>query len=722
MPDVIKVEDQYYIRATSPVLDDRTRVLKSGDIVGIFDRWGDIERVGPGSHGLYFNDTRFLSRFVLRLENGPLQLLSSTIREHERLLDVNLANADVVVDGRVVVRRETVHIVRSKFVYENTSYERLTFANYGPDPVDLSFSLFVSADFADIFEIRGVERRRRGERLADLLEPDGLVFSYAGLDGVLRRTRISCCPPPRTVSPSVLGFRLALASRGRQDFYFTVDCETPTAPPAVLTYQAAGKVLGDSIHDAEGRACTMTTSLADANRWLERSTADLLMMLTDRDGGSYPYAGIPWFNAPFGRDGVITALECLWMYPGIARSVLAYLASTQALEVDAARDAEPGKILHESRSGEMAATGEVPFARYYGSVDATPLFVLLASEYYLRTGDLDFIAGIKPNIDRALEWIDRYGDSDGDGFVEYKRMSARGLEQQGWKDSSDSVFHADGCLVEGPVALSEVQAYVFGAKRGAAEIEKAFGDNRRADLLAAEAQRLQEQFEKTFWSEELGTYVLALDGKKQPCRVRASNAGHCLYIGIASPQHARQVADSLLADDCFSGWGVRTLSSREVRYNPISYHNGSVWPHDNALIAYGLARYGLKEQALAIAAALFDVSRFVNLQRLPELFCGFARQPWAGPILYPVACSPQSWAIASVYLLAQACLGITVSPLDSPAIRFEKPLLPKPLECIDIKQLPVGNGKIDLRLRQTGHGLELDLLRQTGGISAVMNQ
>jgi glycogen debranching enzyme len=277
-------------------------------------------------------------------------------------------------------------------------------------------------------------------------------------------------------------------------------------------------------------------------------------------------------------------------------------------------------------------------------------------------------------------------------------------------------------LVEGPVALCEVQAYVFGAKRGAAKLAKALGENRRARELADEARQLQVRFEKAFWSEDLGSYVLALDGKKQPCQVRASNAGHCLYIGIASPEHAKQVADTLLAEDCFSGWGIRTLSSREVRYNPISYHNGSVWPHDNALFAYGLARYGLKERALAIVAGLFDVSRFVNLQRLPELFCGFTRQPAVGPTLYPVACSPQSWAIASVYLLAQACLGITVSPLQSPAIWLEKPLLPKAVDYVDIRRLPVGDSSLDLRLRRSADGLELEVVRQTRKVEVFLNR
>ena len=704
------------------MVDDRKRVLKSGETLAIFDRYGDIEPAGLGSHGLYFNDTRFLWRCALRLERAPLQLLNSTIHEKERCLVVELANPDIAVDGEVVVSRETLHVLRSKFICDNACYERLRFSNYSLVPVEVTFTYLVGADFADMFEIRGVKRERRGHRLDDLVQPDELVYSYIGLDGVLRRTRISASPRPESVSSSELNFRVRLEPKGHQEFYLTFACESGDSPPPRRFYDAAFIALQHSVQASESRTCTLSAPHEDLNRWLTRSSADLDMMLTYNGENPYPYAGIPWFNAPFGRDGIITALECLWMNPWVARGVIAYLASTQAHEFNPASDAEPGKILHEARKGELAATGEVPFARYYGSVDATPLFVVLASEYFRRTGDRQFLEQIQPNIDLALQWIDRYGDADGDGFIEYKRKSQRGLEQQGWKDSSDSVFYADGNLVAGPVALCEVQAYVFGAKRGAAELMRALGQDRRADQLASEADLLQKRFEEAFWCDELGTYVLALDGKKRACKVRASNAGHCLYIGISSPEHASRVAATLLAEDSFSGWGIRTLSSLERRYNPISYHNGSVWPHDNALIAYGLARYGFKEAALRIAAALFDVSRFVDLHRLPELFCGFARQPGDGPTLYPVACSPQSWAVASVFLFAQACLGITISPFDSPAVRLDRPLLPDAVEYIDIKNLSIGDSIVDLRLRPGSVGARVGIERQGGRVEvAVMH-
>jgi glycogen debranching enzyme len=371
--------------------------------------------------------------------------------------------------------------------------------------------------------------------------------------------------------------------------------------------------------------------------------------------------------------------------------------------------------MHETRRGELATLGEIPFKRYYGSVDATPLFIILAAAYYERTGDHAFIESIWSNIELALQWIDRYGDIDGDGFVEYARRSPKGLVHQGWKDSKDAVCHADGTLADGPIALCEVQGYVYAAKRGAAEIAAKLGDTALAQDLLRQAQALQGRFAEVFWCAELETYALALDGQKRLCRVRASNAGHCLFSEIATTAHAERTAHTLMGKGVFSGWGIRTLAAPEVQYNPMSYHNGSIWPHDNALTAYGFGRYGLRESVLQILTGLFDASLFIDLHRLPELFCGFPRRPGEGPTLYPVACAPQSWAAASVFLLLQACLGLSVRA-HPPQVSFSYPLLPPYLQEVCIKNLRVGEASVDLFIRNHAQDVSINIARRQGKV------
>ncbi|HXG12976.1 MAG TPA: amylo-alpha-1,6-glucosidase [Gemmataceae bacterium] len=712
------VEDPYYILATSPPADEYTRVLKEGETFAVFDHFGDIKPIGMQEEGIYYEGTRFLSCLILRLGRDRPLMLSSNVKRDNALLTVDLTNPDIPVEGGVIPHG-TVHLFRSKFLWQGCCYERLRLHNHGLRPVALSFSLQFQADFADIFEVRGTRRARRGEHLEPVVATDGVILSYRGLDGVIRRTRIRFAPSPRELTASEARFELALPPQQEATFFVTFAFEVGGLQVTPLAYEQAASQAASRLKAARERCCHVYTSNEQFNDWVNRSLCDLHLMITETPHGPYPYAGVPWFSTAFGRDGIITALECLWLDPSIARGVLAFLASTQATEVIPEQDAEPGKILHETRRGEMAALGEIPFGRYYGSVDATPLFVLLAGAYYERTGDRALVERIWPNLERALEWIDTYGDLDGDGFVEYARHSPKGLVHQGWKDSQDAVFHADGTLAEGPIALCEVQGYVYAAKRQAAALAAALEQGERAARLRAEAEALRQRFEQAFWCEDLSTYALALDGKKRPCRVRTSNAGQCLFTGIVSPERAQRVARTLMREDSFSGWGIRTVAAAEARYNPMSYHNGSVWPHDNALIAFGLARYRLREEVLRVLTGMFDASLFVDLHRMPELFCGFPQRPGEGPTLYPVACAPQSWAAAAVFLLLQACLGLHVDGVNR-RISFSYPVLPAFLKKVHISNLQVGDATVDLRLERHRADVGVNVLRREGEVEIAV--
>ncbi len=718
---IIRVKDQFYIHAESSLVDDRTRVLKHGETFAVFDRYGDVQPLEAFTHGLYHEGTRYLSHLELFLGAERPMFLSSTVKEDNAALTVDLTNLDVSDNGRIVLRRGTVHILRSRFLWDGVCYEQVHLAHYGLEPIELDLSFKFDADFADIFEVRGTTRTRRGTRLPSQVTADGVTLGYTGLDGVERRTQIRFEPKPDSLSETHAVFTRRLEPKQEMTVAFTVACERSGCHTPAFSYDHACSRANQSMHDSMALDCEVTSSNWQFNNWLQRSRTDLHMMITQTPQGSYPYAGVPWFSTPFGRDGIITAMEYLWVNPEVAKGVLHYLAANQATDTDAARDAEPGKILHESRLGEMAALKEIPFGRYYGSVDSTPLFVMLAGAYYERTADLEVIRGLWPHLELALAWLDQSGDCDGDQFIEYARQSKNGLVHQGWKDSHDSVSQADGSMVEAPIALCEVQGYAYAAKLSAAVCAEALGFAERATRLRTEAAALQARFEAAFWSDALGNYALALDGAKRPCLVQASNAGHCLYAGIAGEAHARRVADTLLGPSMFSGWGVRTLGDREVRYSPMSYHNGSIWPHDNALIAMGMARYGMTEHALTILHAMFDASLYMDLHRLPELFCGFSRREGEGPSLYPVACSPQAWSAGAAYMLVAAALGLTIDA-KAKRVAFRRPLLPDFIEELTLRNLTIGSASVDLRISKGRVGLSIEAVRQSGDVEVVVQK
>jgi glycogen debranching enzyme len=717
MSEVLQIKDQHYILATSSLADGRRRVLKQGETFAVFDRYGDIIQIGAREQGIYHKGTRHVSGLRLRVGSKRPLLLSSSVTSDNSLIVVDLENPGIEEHGRTV-RRGLIHLSRSNFLWQGRCYESCQITNYAAQEFEIDVCYEFSADFADIFEVRGETRQRRGTYLEPAAAGDRVVLGYDGLDGVRRFSFFDFSPPPVYLDASNARFRVNVKPKQQRTLYVTVSCDqTPDGPAP--NYETALRDAASELSGLAAKDCEVGTSNEQFNDWLNRSYADLRMMITLTGQGLYPFAGIPWFSTQFGRDGIITAMEALWAMPEMARGVLSYLASTQADSVNADRDAEPGKILHERRDGEMAALGEIPFGCYYGSVDSTPLYVMLAGQYFRRSGDREFIESIWPHVIRALEWIDRYGDLDGDGFVEYARRSHDGLRNQGWKDSEDSIFHANGELATGSIALCEVQGYVYEAKQEASYLASVLGDEAMSLQLAREALGLRERFEKAFWCEDISFYAAALDGRKQPCCVRTSNVGHCLWTGLVGGKRARQVCETLLSESFYSGWGVRTVAASEVNYNPMSYHNGSIWPHDNALIAQGLARYGFRLEASRLLTGLFETSIFADLHRLPELMCGFPRRQSEGPTLYPVACAPQAWAAAAVFQLLQACLGLSTD-VSLRQLRFDYPILPRWLEQVSIKNLRVGEAVVDLQLTRHPEDVGVGVLRREGHLDVIV--
>lgn len=711
--------ESHHVLAASSLTDERIRVLKHGDTFALFDQHGDIRADQFAESGVYHDGTRFLARFQLELDGARPFLLSSTVRDDNDQLVVALTNPDLLRDGSVYLTLGSLHLAWRKLLWRGAVYQELRVENHTETAAEFNITLRFAADFADIYEIRGMRRKVRGRDRTPEIGRDQVLLRYVGLDRVMRSSVIQFTPAPARMTAACASYDMSVAPQQAEVIHIAVGCKREPSDMPLSTFERARTGLRRELESQAAACALIETENEQFNALIKRATADLHMLTTSLPTGPYPYAGVPWFNTPFGRDGIITALECLWTNPSLARGVLAYLASTQAIEIIPEQDAEPGKILHETRSGEMAALGEMPFARYYGSVDATPLFVVLAGAYLQRTGDVGLVQSILPNIEAALHWMDRFGDPDGDGFIEYQAHAAGGLIHQGWKDSDDAIFHADGAPAEGPIALCEVQGYAWAAWKAGERIARLM---HRADLAtqcADRAGRVRQNFDRAFWCEELSLYAIALDGNKRPCRVRASNSGHCLFSGIAATDHASRVSYALLQPELFSGWGIRTLAAGEARYNPMGYHLGSVWPHDNALIAAGLARYGFSEGAKRIFSGLFDAAMYFELNRVPELFCGFPREAGEGPVLYPVACAPQAWSAAAVFLLLEACLGLTIDALNRKII-FAHPALPPFLNRIRLSGIPVGQGTADLVVVRHDDDISVNVLKNEEDFEVIV--
>ncbi|MEO6350632.1 MAG: glycogen debranching N-terminal domain-containing protein [Candidatus Limnocylindrales bacterium] len=740
-------------------------ILKHDNLFMLCDAYGDVHIDSRGL-GLYERDTRVLSLYELRL-NGirPVVLRAGPAVNYRGT--IQMTNPDLFddeIDGldpsAMVLRRHSLGVVRDRVIGGGFG-ERITVENYTAATERARLTLRLDVDYADIFELRGFVRERRGERLAT--EGDGglLTFAYRGLDDAMRRTHVRLMPQMRVVGtdglipaagPVVLELDQTLQPGEKLTISVDVWTELPldsigqtvVMPPAEdeelsddgSDYAEASDASDASVAarasvNADEPAAThrawrtssasIETDRVLADRAFERSSADLRLLMNTGPGPDERYvaAGVPWFCGLFGRDSLITALQTVFVRPQLARWTLMLLARLQATEVDDWRDAEPGKILHELREGELAAAGEIPQGPYYGSIDATPLWLMLLDAYERWTADSELVDRLWPNAMAALRWMDEYGDLDGDGLLEYSRRSRDGLLHQGWKDSPDAIQSRDGRPAESPVALVEVQAYAYAARRAVARLAGVRGDDRLAATQLDAAEKLRQRFEDQFWMDDAGTYALALDGSKMQVNAVASNAGHALWAGIASPERAASVARTLMGPGMWTGWGIRTLSGRTAGYNPIGYHSGTVWPHDNAIAAAGFARYGLTDEARRVAGAMLEATMHFREARLPELFCGFDRDQSPMPVPFPVACAPQAWAAGSLFQILGALLGLQPNAREK-RLEIVRPSLPDALPSLRLRNLRVGEAVVDIHFSARDGSPTVEVERRTGDLDVVV--
>ena len=695
------------------------RVLAQGESFAVFETSGDIIESPAEALGFFYRDTRHLSRFELGIAGEVPHFLNSYASDDNTEVRANLTNPDLggTQDARLLPR-DLIQIQRTWVLEGTRLFQRIAIRNFAPSTVKIELDFLIGADFRDMFEVRGLTRKKRGETHAPRVKGSSLEFRYTGLDRIERATLVTFSTKPTRLSESSASFMLALRHNDSKEMEIGVAAhqEEPHSNGKIVVPRNFGDALKrrrGEIDSVVGGFTRITTSNQIANSLIARSLGDLAALTTANQRGDTIMAGIPWFATLFGRDSIITAFSVLPFFPHLAAGVVRTLASLQGSANNEPRDEQPGKIIHEMRACEMANTGEIPFGRYYGSVDSTPLFLWLIGRYVATTGDMSVAEELWPNVERALDWLGNHGDRDGDGYIEYKRETPRGLANQGWKDSLDAISHADGTLAKPPIALAEVQGYAYAAYSSLAELAGRLNKHDMRDHLREEARMLKANFERDFWLKKEKMLALALDGDKRPCAVMASNGAHCLAAGLVDGDRAAIFSERLLAEDMFSGWGVRTLSRRERRYNPMSYHNGSVWPHDNAMAALGLATAGRTDGAVKIMTGLFDAAAGLNNESLPELFCGFAREPSLGPVPYPVACHPQAWSAASVFLLLQSILGMEVLGLERRIVmRF--PRIPEWLEWIRFDDLRLGNSSISFVARRGRRGASIEVLEKHG--------
>lgn len=663
---------------------------------------GDIMPPGAPDTGFFHDDTRFLSRLELRVDGYRTVVLSSST-EQTFASQIELTTGKSTTRDTYEIPENTVHIRREQLLASDTLYDNFSFENFNFQELELVIELAYEADYMDVFQVRGVARQALGHYYQPIVRRDCIIFHYCGLDRVTRETVIQFSPEPETVDGTTVRWKLRLPPFKRFQLHTTIvphiESRRSRSSRPDFAQQLRMRREAFAVWDSHSSSFNSSNSIFD--KMVGTCKGDFHALQIPDKKERVIAAGIPWFATMFGRDSIIAAYQSLLLNPQLATETLRVLAQHQGTEKNDWRDEEPGKILHEYREGEMTRAGEMPFGPYYGSVDATPLWLILLSETFNWTADEQLVKDMLPHAYRALDWIDHYGDLDGDGFIEYHRRSSKGLVNQGWKDSWDAIMHRDGEVAKSPIALCEVQGYVYEAKYRMASLMRSFGDTRTADKLKKEAAEMVKRFEKAFWMPKHGFYAMALDRDKRQTQVVSSNPGHLLFTRMLPQERAKSITQRFMRPDMFSGWGWRTMSREERVFNPLSYHRGSIWPHDNSIIAHGMALYEFREPANQLFASLFEAALNFRDYRLPELFCGIERQEFDEPVQYPVSCSPQAWASGAVFLLLMSVLGIRPSA-HRKELNVVNPSLPAFLDNLSIRNMRVGGSRVGLDFTRRG--------------------
>ena len=704
-------------------------VIKDDNVFFVCEPNGLVPLAAGHGLGLYYHDCRYLSGYEISIAGHTLQPLAATAHAGYAAV-LELTNPEIDMgDGRSV-RMETVGVTWRRLVDGDSLglHDELTLRNYGDTDVDLEIDLRFRAGFEDVFAIRSLLREQPGRHHHPEWNENRLRFRYDGADGVIRTLDVAISPQPVGMDRSGARCRVQLAPGQTHDLEVQlsiaerdadrVDHAAAAPRISVDVSRLRREAEADQQRWMEKTPSCRSDSLV-LNRLMERSFLDIRLLRSSLGDEEYTAAGLPWFGTLFGRDSLIAALQVLAYEPELAEETLRLLARRQGRRVDAWRDEQPGKILHELRIGELAKTGEIPHTPYYGTVDATPLFLVLLAQHAAWTGQLRLFAELREPVELALEWLTSHGDADGDGYVEYESSIGRGLVNQGWKDSGDAIVTAEGRLADPPIALIEVQAYAYMARVCIADVYHRAGDVERAERLRKEAEELRRRVDRDFWMDGNGIYEMALQAGNRGTAVVASNAGHALWAGIAVPEKARRTMERLMAKDMFSGWGIRTLSENERRYNPIGYHLGTVWPHENAMIAAGFRRYGFDEAAGTIFTGLVEAATTFEHYRLPELLSGFPREEYGVPVRYPVACHPQAWAAGAIPHLLTGLLGLAPEAFER-RLRVVRPVMPSFADFVELSGLRVGEGRVDLRFERTDDAVSVEVLHVEGDVEVVV--